>query len=89
MIFNELTYYALFLAPCVAAFHLAAKVAPERLLGVRSLVLTAFGISFFGYYAYVHFGGWKGSLAVWIFVWELAFSRLYRPGSKWCLVGIV
>lgn len=82
MIFNESTFYALFLLPCVAAFH----IVPARF---RAWVITAFGVAFFAYYGNVHFGGLWGSLCVGIFVWELLTSRLYRPGSRWCLVGIV
>jgi alginate O-acetyltransferase complex protein AlgI len=82
MIFNELTYYLLFLAPCVAAFHLV----PVR---GRPWVITVFGVLFFVYYGNVHFGGAWGALCVLIFVWELLTSRLYRTGSRWCLFGIV
>src|ERR1035441_6427770 len=30
-----------------------------------------------------------GSLFIAIFVWESLLSRLYRPSSRWCLVGII
>jgi alginate O-acetyltransferase complex protein AlgI len=82
VIFNELTYYVVFLLPSVAAFH----VAPVRL---RPWVITGFGVLFFLYYGNAHFGGSWGSLCVLIFVWELLTSRLYRTGSRWCLFGIV
>jgi alginate O-acetyltransferase complex protein AlgI len=82
VIFNELTYYVLFLAPSVVVFHLA----PAR---ARPWVITAFGVLFFTYYGNVHFGGVWGSLCVLIFVWELLTSRLYRPRSRWCLFGVV
>jgi alginate O-acetyltransferase complex protein AlgI len=81
VIFNELTYYVLFLIPSVLAFHLV----PVRL---RPWVITAFGVLFFVYYGGSHFGGLWGSLCVLIFVWELLTSRLYRPGSRWCLFGV-
>jgi alginate O-acetyltransferase complex protein AlgI len=81
MIFNELSYFVLFLLPSVAGFHLAPHAA-------RSWVLSAFGIAFFVYFGYLHFGGLWGGLAVVIFGWEILTSRLYRPGSRWCLFGI-
>jgi alginate O-acetyltransferase complex protein AlgI len=86
MIFNETTYYLLFLLPSVLSFHLAGKVGG---LAGRSLVLTCFGLLFFGYYGYLHFGGLTGSLVVVILLWELVTSQLYRPGSRWCLWGVV
>lgn len=82
MIFNEATYYALFLAPSVLAFHLARPT-------LRPWIITTFGLLFFLYYANIHFGGFWGSACVFIFVWEVLVSRLYRPGSRWCLLGIL
>jgi alginate O-acetyltransferase complex protein AlgI len=89
VIFNELTYYFFFLAPSVVAFHLLALVRHINLLRVRSYVLSSFGVLFFAYYGYSHFGGWKGTAGVALFVWELLTSQLYRPRSRWCLFGIV
>jgi alginate O-acetyltransferase complex protein AlgI len=89
VIFNELSYYLFFLGPCVAAFHLLARVRGIDVLRVRTYLLSSFGILFFAYYGYSHFGGWKGSAAVGLFVWELLTSQLYRPRSKWCIFGIV
>jgi len=89
MIFNEATYYLLFLGPAVVAFHLAARVRGIDVLRLRAYVLSLFGVLFFVYYGYTHFGGWRGSAAVGLFVWELLTSQLYRPRSKWCLFGIV
>ncbi|MGD0678779.1 MAG: MBOAT family O-acyltransferase [Polyangiaceae bacterium] len=89
MIFNEATYYLFFLAPAVGIFHLLARDRRIDLVRLRSYVLSVFGILFFVYYGYSHFGGWKGSAAVGIFIWELITSRLYRRQSKWCLFGIV
>jgi alginate O-acetyltransferase complex protein AlgI len=88
MIFNEVTDYLLFLLPSVAAFHLAAR-ARVNVLAARAWVLSTFGVLFFSYYGYVHFGGWKGTAAVGLFVWELLTSQLYKPRSRWCLFGIV
>jgi alginate O-acetyltransferase complex protein AlgI len=87
MIFNETSYYLLFLLPSVTAFHLVSR--GENATFRRSLVLTAFGLLFFGYYGYLHFGGWRGSLVVLLLGWELATSQLYRPGSRFCLWGVV
>jgi alginate O-acetyltransferase complex protein AlgI len=91
MIFNEVTYYLLFLFPSVAAFHVLPRWLARwglPALTVRAWVLSTFGLLFFAYYGNVHFGGWKGSAAVGLFLWELATSQLYRPRSKWCLAGI-
>ena len=82
MIFNEVGFFVLFLLPTVAAFHLSPRSA-------RPWVITAGGVGFFVYFGWLHFGGAWGALAVLIFFWELGTSRLYRPGSKWCIYGIV
>jgi alginate O-acetyltransferase complex protein AlgI len=82
MIFNDITYYLLFLGPSVACFHLSPKA-------WRPWVLAALGFTFFVYYASRHFGGTAGALCVLIFVWEMLLTRLYRPGSRWCIAGIV
>jgi alginate O-acetyltransferase complex protein AlgI len=82
MIFNELSYFLLFLLPSVIAFH----ALPERF---RPWVLSAFGAAFFVYFGYLHFGGFWGAACVGIFLWEILTSRLYRAGSRWCLFGIV
>jgi alginate O-acetyltransferase complex protein AlgI len=81
MIFNELSYFVLFLLPCVVGFHCAP-------LRVRPWILSFFGAAFFVYFGYLHFGGLWGALCVLIFFWEILTSRLYRPGSRWCLFGI-
>jgi alginate O-acetyltransferase complex protein AlgI len=81
MIFNELSYFALFLLPAVVLFH----TVPSR---TRPWVIGFFGAAFFVYYGYLHFGGLWGALCVLLFVWEMVTSRLYRPGSRWCLFGI-
>jgi alginate O-acetyltransferase complex protein AlgI len=82
MIFNELTYFSLFLAPSVLLFHLSSK-------SFRPWVLAGFGLLFFAWYAFLHFGGGWGSACVGIFVWELLVSRFYRPRAWICLFGIV
>ena len=89
MIFTELSYFAVFLVPCVVAFHLAARLGhDERTVAIRAWALILFGLGFFAYFGYRHFGGALGALAVLIFVWELIVSRWYRPGSVVCLLGI-
>jgi len=82
MIFNELSYFVLFLVPAVIAFHLASA-------RIRPWTIIFFGAAFFVYYGYLHFGGRWGALCVLIFCWETLTSRLYRPGSRWCIFGIV
>lgn len=89
MIFNELTYYLLFLGPSVGVFHCLARIPNIDVLRWRSYVLSIFGVLFFSYYGFTHFGGWKGSAAVALFLLEVLTSQLYRPRSKWCLFGIV
>jgi alginate O-acetyltransferase complex protein AlgI len=82
MIFNELTYFLLFLLPAVALFH----ANPSR---TKPWIISAFGAAFFVYYGYLHFGGLWGALCVLLFGWEILTSRLYREGSRWCVFGIV
>jgi alginate O-acetyltransferase complex protein AlgI len=81
MIFNELSYFLLFLIPSVLLFHKSPAKA-------RPWVISAFGAAFFVYYGYLHFGGFWGSLCVLLFAWEILTSRLYRKGSRFCLFGI-
>jgi alginate O-acetyltransferase complex protein AlgI len=82
MIFNELSYFCLFLLPSVALFH----ASPAKL---KPWIISGFGAAFFVYYGYLHFGGFWGALCVLLFGWEILTSRLYRPGSRWCWFGIV
>jgi len=90
MIFNEITFFALFLAPSLFAFHAAKRLFGERAGStLRPWVLTLFGAVFFAYYGTKYFGGFWGAVTVLIFVAELLVSRLYRPGSRLCLLGVV
>jgi alginate O-acetyltransferase complex protein AlgI len=82
MIFNEVSYFGIFLLPCVVAFHLSSD-------SRRPWVLSLWGASFFVYFGYLHFGGFWGALCVLLFVWEMITSRLYRAGSRWCVFGVI
>ena len=81
MIFNTFVYYLLFLLPSAALYRLV----PAHL---RPWVIVTFGSSFFLYFAYGMAGLW-GAACLLIFLWESIVSRLYKPGSRWCLVGIL
>jgi alginate O-acetyltransferase complex protein AlgI len=82
VIFNELSYFILFLLPCVAVFHGSSAAA-------RPWALVFFGVTFFVYFGFLHFGGAWGALCVLIFAWELLVSRLYKERSAFCVVGII
>lgn len=81
MIFNDPVFFLVFLAPCVALFHLLRR-------DLKPWVITAFGVGFFLYFSWVMFGSGWASLTVLILVWECIFSRFYRKGSRFCLLGI-
>jgi alginate O-acetyltransferase complex protein AlgI len=82
VIFNELSYYLLFLLPTLVAFHLTRP-------GLRDWWLALAGVLFFAYYSFIHFGGWPAVACLLLFAVELLTSRLYRKGSAWCIWGIV
>jgi alginate O-acetyltransferase complex protein AlgI len=86
MIFNELTFYAIFLGPSAILFHWSQRFAIAPLL--RPWILAAFGAVFFVYYSQLHFGGFWAAVAILLLLWELGFSRLYRRGSRFCLIGV-
>src|ERR1700722_12637726 len=81
MIFNTLAYYFAFLLP--TAFLYRAVPIPHR---PKIIVLS--GCLFFSYFAYVELGSPIGALCLLIFIWESSFSRLYRPKSPVCFVGV-
>jgi len=81
LIFNTFSYYFLFLVPAAALF----RVAPQRL---RPWIIVLFGGGFFLYFAY-GMAGWWGAACLLIFLWESVISRLYRPSSRWCMLGII
>ncbi len=82
MIFNTLAYFLLFLAPAAVLFRLL----PMRL---RPWSCAGFGALFFLYFSLTEVGGPLGAACLGLFVWEALFSRLYRPGSWLCLLGVL
>jgi alginate O-acetyltransferase complex protein AlgI len=80
LIFNTLSYYFCFLIPAAIAFRLAT-------VRVRPWIIVLFGSAFFLHFAY-GMAGVGGALCLLIFLWESLTSRLYRPGSRWCLLGL-
>jgi alginate O-acetyltransferase complex protein AlgI len=89
VIFNEISFFLLFLGPSVLGFHLASHLGGSRGRALRPWVLTLFGAGFFAYYGYLHFGGALGAAAILVFVAELVVSRWYSRGSRMCVFGIV
>src|ERR1039457_1623479 len=81
LIFNTFTYYLFFLLPSAALYRLVPG-------WLRPWVIVLFGGGFFLYFAY-GMAGFFGALCLAIFVWESLLSRLYRPSSRWCVVGII
>lgn len=81
MIFNTLSYYLLFLIPAAILFRLVPS-------GWRSSICALFGAAFFVFFAITQVGGYVGAVCLLIFIWESLFSRLYRPGSWLCWVGV-
>jgi len=81
LIFNTFSYYFLFLVPAAILFRV---VSPR----FRPWVIVLFGSLFFVFFAYGMAGFW-GAACLLIFLWESLVSRLYRPSSRWCMVGIV
>jgi alginate O-acetyltransferase complex protein AlgI len=81
MIFNTFAYFLLFLIPAAVGFRIAA---PRW----QPWVCFSFGAVFFVFFSLTQIGGAAGAVCLLIFLWESAFSRLYRPGSWICLLGI-
>jgi alginate O-acetyltransferase complex protein AlgI len=81
MIFNTLEYFFLFLIPAAVLFRLLGN---ER----RQYVCVGFGAAFFVYFSF-QMDGYVGAACLAVFIWESAFSRLYRPASKWCIAGVI
>jgi alginate O-acetyltransferase complex protein AlgI len=82
MIFNTFAYYLLFLVPAAVIFRCVKE-------GWKPWICVGFGAAFFTYFSLTQFGGVAGAACLLIFFWEALVSRLYRPGSKLCLLGIV
>jgi alginate O-acetyltransferase complex protein AlgI len=82
LIFNTLAYFLWFLLPAAILF----RVVPT---GARPWVCVASGLPFFVYFSVYYLGGWLGAACVAIFFWEATFRTFYRPGSVFCLLGIV
>jgi alginate O-acetyltransferase complex protein AlgI len=80
MIFNTPEYYLLLL---VSALGFRVLTGAARLW-----LLVLAGAVFFVWFSVTAVGGWAGALCLGLFLWEAAFSRLYREGSRWCLTGV-
>ena len=82
MIFDTFVYYLVFLIPSAIAFRFAGRQ-------VRPWICTVFGAAFFIYFSLTQLGGVVGAACLLILWWEACFSRLYKPGSRWCIAGVV
>jgi alginate O-acetyltransferase complex protein AlgI len=81
VIFNTFAYFLLFLVPAAVLFRLVRPTA-------QPWVCLGFGAGFFVFFSITQVGGIAGALCLLIFLWEAAFSRLYKEGSVLCLIGI-
>lgn len=81
MIFNTFSYFLIFLLPAAMLFRSVAAA-------WRAPVISVFGAAFFVYFSWTTVGGGAGALCLGLFLWESLVSRIYRPGSRWCLLGI-
>src|ERR1039458_3197427 len=81
MIFNSFAYFIFFLLPAAIGFRVARPT-------VQPWVCIFFGAAFFVFFSLTQIGGMAGAFCLLMFVWESAFSRLYKPGSVLCFVGI-
>ena len=82
MIFNTFSYFLLFLVPSALVFR---SVRVEW----RAPVIAVTGAAFFIFFSLTAVGGAVGALCLVILLWEAVFSRLYRPASGWCAIGIL
>ncbi len=82
MIFNTFAYFLCFLVPAAIGFRC---VRPS----VQPWICFLFGGAFFVFFSLTEVGGVLGAFCLLIFVWESLFSRLYRPGSLLCILGII
>ena len=81
MIFNTFAYYLLFLVPAAILY----RKLPANL---RPWIISIFGSAFFLYFAY-SMAGVAGACCIGIFLWESITSRLYKPESRWCILGLL
>lgn len=81
MIFDTFAYYFIFLLPAAVGFRVARP-------SVRPWICGVSGAAFFVYFSLTQLGGLAGAACLLILLWEACFSRLYKPHSKWCIVGI-
>ncbi len=81
MIFNTFAYFILFLVPAAVVFRLVSGAA-------QKWVCVSFGAAFFVFFSLTQIGGVAGACCLGIFLWESAFSRLYKERSLFCLIGI-
>ncbi|HVV01618.1 MAG TPA: MBOAT family O-acyltransferase, partial [Verrucomicrobiae bacterium] len=81
MIFNTFAYFLLFLVPAAVLFRCVRA-------SVQPWICIIFGAGFFVFFSLTQIGGVAGACCLLIFVWESLFSRLYRPGSPLCFIGI-
>jgi alginate O-acetyltransferase complex protein AlgI len=81
VIFDDASYYLLFLLPTVVVFHRTRGT-------VRELAIAVAGAAFFVFFSLTYFGGVGAAACLLIFVIELLTSRFYRAGSRWCIWGV-
>src|SRR5437764_6791117 len=81
MIFNTFSYFILFLVPATILFRVVGAAA-------QKWVCIAFGGAFFVFFSLTQIGGVAGACCLGIFLWETAFSRLYKERSFFCLIGV-
>ena len=82
MIFNTFAYFLCFLMPAAIGFRCVRPAA-------QPWICFFFGAAFFVFFSLTEIGGALGAFCLLIFLWESLFSRLYRPKSVYCILGIV
>ncbi len=82
MIFNTFSYFLLFLLPAALGFRIVKPA-------LKPWLVVFFGAAFFVHFSVTALGGWIAASCIVLFLWESAISRLYKPGSRWCLLGVV
>jgi len=82
MIFNTFAYFLFFLIPVAILFQVASY-------RTRLWILILAASGFFVYFSLTGIGGAAGAVCLGLFVWESLFSRLYRPKSIFCWIGVL